>query len=163
MATAFPDAAGIPRDDEAQRSVGAVVAVVTELRRLRADAGLGPRATLPLSIAGGADADRLRDQADLLAGLGSAELAAGAAAGVPVVVGDAQVVVGGAELAQAIRGRLQTRLDGARGEQAKAEAKLANPRFVERAPDAVVAEERGRAARFGREVAELEAQLRELS
>ena len=54
---------------------------------------------------------------------------------------------------------LAKRLDDARAEQRKAEGKLANAGFVERAPAEVVAEERERAERFGRDAADLEAQL----
>jgi valyl-tRNA synthetase len=67
--------------------------------------------------------------------------------------------VQGEGLADKLRDRLARRLEEARAERAKADGKLANASFVERAPAEVVAEERERSERFGREAAELEAQL----
>ena len=63
----------------------------------------------------------------------------------------------------ALRGKLERRLADARGDLAKAQAKLANAGFVDRAPAVVVAEERERAARLQREVEALEARLAELA
>ena len=130
---------------------------------MRQDAGLGPREPLELAISGGDDAAHLRAQSDLLAGLGRATIVEETAGGVPVVVGDARVLVGGGALAVALRGKLERRVAEARGELAKAQAKLANAGFVDRAPAAVVAEERERAERLGREVEGLEARLAELA
>jgi len=78
------------------------------------------------------------------------------------VAGDARVLVVGEGLADALRGRLAKQLQTAEAELAKAASKLANERFVQNAPAAVVREEREREARFGREVAELRDRLREL-
>ena len=44
----------------------------------------------------------------------------------------------------------------------QAEAKLANPQFVERAPAAVVEKERAKAAEFSARLAKLQAQLEDL-
>ena len=79
------------------------------------------------------------------------------------MVGDARVLVGGGALAVALRGKLERRVAEARGELSKAQAKLANAGFVDRAPAAVVAEERERAERLDREVGGLEARLAELA
>jgi valyl-tRNA synthetase len=162
MKAAFPTADGIPIDAEAGRSVGNVIALVTELRRVRADAGLPPREPLQVVIEGGADAASLRAQANLLAGLGHVTVAAEAIAGVPLVIGDAQVAVGGDGLAAGLRGKISKRLADAESELKKAEAKLANASFVQRAPAAVVAEERDRAGRFAAEAETLRARLAEL-
>jgi valyl-tRNA synthetase len=158
----FPVAGDVPADPAAERAVGLVVDVVTALRRMRSEAGLSPRAPLALAISGGDDAGALRGQADLLAGLGHATLDGDGAGGVPVVAGDARVLVAGDGLAAALRGRLAKQLETAEAELAKAQGKLANERFVQNAPPAVVQEEREREARFGREVAELRDRLREL-
>jgi valyl-tRNA synthetase len=85
-----------------------------------------------------------------------------AAGGVPVEVGYARVMVGGGALAGALIGKLERRLAEARAEQRKAAGKLANAAFVDRAPAAVVVEERERAERFGREADGLESKLAEL-
>jgi valyl-tRNA synthetase len=129
---------------------------------MRQDAGLGPREPLDVAVGTGADADLLRSQAALLAGLGRAVLVDTAAGGVPVEVGDARVMVGGGALAGALIGKLERRLTEARAEQRKAAGKLANAAFVDRAPAAVVVEERERAERFGREADGLESKLAEL-
>jgi valyl-tRNA synthetase len=158
----FPEAGEIPNDAAAERAVGAAIEVITALRRLRQDVGLPPATPLELGISGGDDADALRAQAPLLERLGHAGVGAGGDGGVPLLVGDARVTVRGEGLATRVRGRLEKRLDAARAELEKAERKLANERFVGRAPQAVVAEERERADRFRRELADLEAQLGEL-
>ncbi len=62
-------------------------------------------------------------------------------------------------LADKVKDRLAKRLADARSERDKAAKRLENPKFVERAPVEVVAEERERTERFAREAAELEAQL----
>ena len=100
-------------------------------------------------------------EAPLLAALGAIELVDSAADGpaVPLPAGAATLHVQGEGLAGRLRDRLAKRLDDARAEQRKAEGKLANAGFVERAPAEVVAEERERAERFGRDAVELEAQL----
>jgi valyl-tRNA synthetase len=130
---------------------------------MRQDAGLGPREPLELAVSGGVDAEHLRAQRDLVAGLGRATIVDATAGGVPVVVGDARVQVGGDALAVALRGKIERRAAEARGELAKAHGKLANAGFVDRAPAAVVAEERERAERLGREVEGLDARLAELA
>ncbi len=162
MQSSFPVPDGA-EDPEAARAVSAVIELVTELRRMRQDAGLGPREPLELAVSGGDDAAHLRAQDDLLAGLGRATIVEATAGGVPVVVGDARVLVGGGALAVALRGKIERRLAEARGELAKVRAKLANAGFVDRAPAAVVAEERERAERLGREVEALDARLAELA
>ena len=156
-------ASDVQRDDEAERQVGVAVAAITGLRRLRQEAGLGPREPLEIAVSDSSDGDALRAQADLLRGLGHAELdGSDVSVGVPIHAGDATVAVRGDGLAGRLRERLRKRLADAEAERAKAEQKLANPRFVERAPADVVQEERDRAARFGREADELRVQLKAL-
>jgi valyl-tRNA synthetase len=162
MQAAFPTADGA-EDPEAARAVSAVIELVTELRRMRQDAGLRPSEPLEVAISGGADAAHLRAQADLLAGLGRAVIVADTVGAVPVEIGDARALVGGGALAVALRGKLERRLADAHGDLTKAQAKLANGGFVDRAPAVVVAEERERAARLQREVEALEARLAELA
>ncbi len=77
----------------------------------------------------------------------------------PVTVGDATLQVRGEGLADALRPRLVGRLEAARTEGERATRKLADERFVSRAPAALVEAEREKAGRFALEAAELEARL----
>jgi valyl-tRNA synthetase len=160
LRAAFPAAGDVARDLDAESAVEAAIEAVRSLRRLRDDAGLGPRAPLAVQLDGGADADRLRRASDLLGSLGSVTLNGSAdGAGVPIRVGDATLQVRGEGLADALRPRLVGRLDAARTESERATRKLADERFVSRAPAALVDAEREKASRFALEAAELEARL----
>src|SRR5258706_2622582 len=64
--------------------------------------------------------------------------------------------------AVAERARLQKEISRLEGEIAKANAKLSNPNFVERAPAAVVAQEKGRLANFDATLDKLKSQLDKL-
>jgi valyl-tRNA synthetase len=159
----FPEVGEVPRDLESEAAVEAAIEAVRTLRRLRDDAGLGPRAPLAIELEGGADAARLGRAADLLATLGGATMNGSAeGAAVPITLGDATLHVRGAGLADALRPRLLDRLTAARGESERAARKLADERFVSRAPAALVEAEREKAGRFAVEAAELEARLEAL-
>jgi valyl-tRNA synthetase len=60
------------------------------------------------------------------------------------------------------RARLQKEIARLEGEIAKANGKLANPNFVERAPPAVVAQEKERLATFVASLEQLRSQLDKL-
>jgi valyl-tRNA synthetase len=157
---AFPVAGELERDPDAESAVDSAIEAVRSLRRLRDDAGLSPRAPLALHIEGGSDADRLLRASDLLATLGGATLNGSAeGASVPIAIGDATLQVRGEGLADALRPRLVGRLEAARTESERASRKLADERFVSRAPAALVEAEREKAGRFALEAAELEARL----
>ena len=160
MRAAFPAVGEVERDLEAESAVEAAIEAVRSLRRLRDDAGLSPRAPLALRVEGGSDAERLRRASDLLATLGGATLnGSGEGASVPIAIGDATLQVRGEGLADALRPRLVDRLKAARTERERAGRKLADDRFVSRAPAALVEAEREKADRFALEAAELEARL----
>jgi valyl-tRNA synthetase len=157
---AFPVVGEVARDSEAEAAVEAAIEAVRTLRRLRDDAGLSPRAPLSVELGGGVDAARLRHAADLLSSLGGVSLNGSSAdASVPILLGDATLQVRGAGLADALRPRLASRLEAARGESERATRKLADERFVSRAPAALVEAEREKASRFAAEAVELEARI----
>jgi valyl-tRNA synthetase len=163
LRASFPVVGDAPRDSEAESAVEAAIEAVRSLRRLRDDAGLSPRAPLAVELEGGADADRLLRAADLLGSLGGATLNGSAeSAAVPITIGDATLHVRGEGLADALRPRLVDRLAAARTEGERATRKLADERFVSRAPAALVEAEREKASRFALEAAELEARLHAL-
>ncbi len=160
LRAAFPEVGEVARDAEAEAAVEAAIEAVRTLRRLRDDAGLSPRAPLSVELGGGIDAERLRRASDLLSSLGGVSLNGSSAdASVPIVLGDATLQVRGAGLAEALRPRLVGRLEAARGESERATRKLADERFVSRAPAALVEAEREKASRFAAEAAELEARI----
>jgi valyl-tRNA synthetase len=72
------------------------------------------------------------------------------------------VVEAAAEDPAVVRARLEEEIARARSELERSRAMLANDRFTAKAPAAKVEEERAKEARFGVEVQELEARLREL-
>jgi valyl-tRNA synthetase len=160
LRAAFPVAGEVTRDPDAEAAVEAAIEAVRSLRRLRDDAGLSPRAPVAIQLEGGAFAERLRRASDLLASLGGATLNGSAeGASVPITIGDATLQVRGEGLADALRPRLVGRLEAARTEGERATRKLADERFVSRAPAALVDAEREKASRFALEAAELEARL----
>jgi valyl-tRNA synthetase len=156
---AWPDADNGERDSAAEQAVEEAFACIGLLRRLRADAELPPRAPLALALPEGSP---LESVAPLLAALGGVEIVPPDGTGVPLIVGDTTVHVQAPGLAEALRPRLERRLAEALEEVERARRKLADARFVERAPAHLVEEERDKAERFEREVAELRARLADL-
>ncbi|MEX0658758.1 MAG: valine--tRNA ligase [Egibacteraceae bacterium] len=172
MRAAWPGPDPRRRNHGAEEHMGAVVEIVTGLRRFRADHGLPPSARIDVVAA--ADAARRPvleaglDGIRRLAGVGSWSFGDGASAEGPV----AKVVVTGAELHIPLAGlldlgeereRLGRELAKARAEVARAEGKLANERFVDKAPAQVVQSERDKVAEWRATAATLAAQLEALT
>jgi valyl-tRNA synthetase len=155
-----PDKARI--DEAAEREVALVKEVVNAARNLRSTMGLSPAAKVPLYIA------------DYAPSLPAYEAAIAALARLSEVrfVGslpdeDAPVsITGKAKLMLHVevdpvaeRNRLAKQIESLEAEVAKARAKLGNASFVERAPPAVVEQERKRLADFEGKLADLRNQL----
>jgi valyl-tRNA synthetase len=141
--------AGEPNADAAAR-IAAVIKLVTEVRRFRADQGLRPGQWVPARLAGvsAAGLDGQLDAVRALARLGVADDGFTPAASVDVGLAGGSVRVeldtsGSIDVA-AERARLTKDLAAAEKELAGTEAKLANPKFTERAPADVVAGIRAR-------------------
>ncbi|MGI8585088.1 MAG: valine--tRNA ligase [Thermoleophilaceae bacterium] len=152
-AAPWPDASDELGDPEAEATVGRAVEAITALRRYRDDVQAPAGARLPARLVA-EGYDELRDSVARLARFQFAEAGANgdvvASVGVPggvvqVLASDA-IDAEGAERRQA--GRRATLED----EIARAEGKLANERFVERAPADVVDRERAKLAGFRREL-----------
>ncbi|QBI18667.1 valine--tRNA ligase [Egibacter rhizosphaerae] len=171
IGAAWPPGEPGRRDPEAEAALGAVQEAVTALRRFRADHGLSPQQQLDV-VARVAD-DR---RGALDEGLEGIRALAGVAdwtfddapPGGPV----GEVAVAGGELLVPLadlidldeeRARIDRELDKARGEVRRAEGKLANDSFVQKAPGEVVQAERDKLAEWRAAIERLEQQRAALS
>jgi valyl-tRNA synthetase len=157
---AWPEAQLAKVDPRADAWVTQLKAVLLEVRRLRSEMGLPPGERVPL-LAHGADAVArgfITAASPLLMGLarlGEVRQPADEAAFDQATRNAPVAVAGGVRLALEVQVdvaaeamRLDKEIQRLAGEIAKAEAKLGNASFVERAPAAVVAQERERLAGF---------------
>jgi valyl-tRNA synthetase len=156
------DAAQAPqRDPAAEAEIGALMRLVTQVRRFRSDQGLRPSQPVP-AVLDGIEATPLADQEagirSLLRlappGAGFAATAAVQAEGVTVRLDTAAAIDVAAE-----RRRLEKDLAAARADAAQTERRLAEPSFAERAPQAVVARSRDRLAAAQADIAGIEQRL----
>lgn len=152
-------------DEAAEAQVSSLKAMVEQVRTLRGEMGLSPAQRIPLLAIG----DRQMLEAffpymKALARLSEASVVtAFPRADAPVAVsGDTRLMLHVEIDLAAERERLRKEIARLESELAKASAKLANPSFVERAPAAVVAQERGRIAAFGSTLEKLRPQLASL-
>jgi valyl-tRNA synthetase len=157
-------------DEESEATMRALQELIVEVRRLRKEYGVpeGERITIHLVGAEEDFADTVRSQRsslERLARIGSVETDAGTG------VGAHAVLEGGAELFLPLEGVIDLDRELARlaDEIAKLEAqlestrkKLANENFVSRAPEAVVQNERDKAARYEEQAATLREKRRTL-
>ncbi|MDY0073124.1 MAG: valine--tRNA ligase [Thauera sp.] len=166
MLTAYPQLDETRLDPVAEAEVSALKAMVYACRNLRGEMNISPAQRLPLLAAG--ERGQLERFAPYLAGL--AKLAEveivdeiGADQLAPVAVaGDTRLMLKVEIDVAAERERLGKEISRLEGEIAKAKAKLGNASFVERAPAAVVAQERERLAGFETTLARLQPQLAKL-
>jgi valyl-tRNA synthetase len=152
------DAAGI--DPEAEAQVGRAIEAITELRRWREQAGVKPSAVLPARL----EASGYEETAGGVARLARLELTApasgngsdaDAAAEVPIAGGSVALLASDElDPAEAQR-RFAARREQLGGEIERLEAKLANERFVERAPAVIVEGERAKLEEYRRSLQRL--------
>ncbi len=156
-----PDSLAAFADPSAETAVGALMRLVTEVRRFRSDQGLRPAQPVPAVLAGldgtplAPHEARIRALLRLTApAAGFAPTASVQAEGVTVQLDTAATIDLAAE-----RRRLAKDLAAAQAEVDSAERKLETASFVERAPAAVVAKTRDRLAAAKAEMARIEGRL----
>ncbi len=152
MTQRYPSAEPDRIDEGAERWVAELKSLIDACRALRGEMGVSPAQRLPLVAAG--DAQRLAGFVPYLRALARLEaveivdeLPQGAVAPVQIV-GDARLMLKIEVDLAAERQRLEREIERVGAEIRKAEARLGNASFVERAPVAVVDQERERVASF---------------
>jgi valyl-tRNA synthetase len=168
---AYPQAQLEKVDPKADAWVARLKAVLLEVRRLRSEMGLSPAERVPLLTCGdGAFVEAAAPLLKALARLGEvrvladeAEFAAATQAAPVAVSGDLRLALHVEVDVAAEDARLGKEITRLEGEIAKAEAKLSNASFVDRAPAAVVAQERARVADFRQALARLQGQRSRLA
>jgi len=142
----WPSATGAMPDDGAARRIAEVQRVVTEVRRFRNDQGLKPgqRVAARLSGLDGAELAEHETAMRDLARLGAPGDGFAPTATLEIGVVLVELDTSGAIDVAAERARLGKDLAAAEKELAGTEAKLANPKFTDRAPASVVEDIRGR-------------------
>ena len=162
MVRPYPRARSERIDDGAEAQMAALKGLVEQVRMLRGEMGLSPAHRIPLLATGDPQTlDGFFPYMKALARLSEASVVTS----LPHV--DAPVAVsGGTRLmlhieidVAAERERLKKEIDRLESELARANAKVANPNFVQRAPANVVAQERERIASFGATLEKLRPQL----
>lgn len=167
--TKWPVLTGL-EDESADEEIGWAIKLVSEVRSVRSEMNVPAGAKIPLEIVAPSALERARLERhegtiSRLARLSGVKFVDEAARGAAAIVFDetsAALPLKGIIDLEAERKRLTKEIDKARSEIAKIDGKLANPKFVERAPEAVVEENRERRLDFEGQVSKFEAALKRL-
>jgi valyl-tRNA synthetase len=163
---AYPVAQPQKFDESAETWVAGLKAMVDAVRSLRGEMGLSPAEKAPLLVAGCRDTvAAYAPYVAALARLSSVEATGEAlpASPAPVqVVGDFRLMLRVEIDVEAEKARLGKEIARLEGEITRAQAKLGNASFVDRAPAAVVQQERERVAGFAATLDKLKGQLAQL-
>ncbi|HET7266648.1 MAG TPA: valine--tRNA ligase [Oleiagrimonas sp.] len=172
MARPYPRAADFTADPDADADIEWLKAVLSGVRRIRAEMNIAPSKSIDLLLADGeaSDRQRAREFAPSLAFLGRLQsqdwLAANDAEppAAASVVGKLRVLIPLAGLIDldAEKARLEREIKRIGGEIRKCEGKLGNARFVDNAPAEVVAQERDRLGDWSTQRDALAEQLKRL-
>ena len=169
MVQPYPRAQPEKIDAAADREVGQLKRIVDALRNLRSEMNLSPAQKVPLLAAGDAAAlQAFAPHLRALARLSEVQLLddlnreASRSAAPVKVVDDFRLMLKIEVDVAAERERLGKEIARLEGEIRKAESKLGNATFVERAPPAVVAQERERLSAFGTTLASVREQYERL-
>jgi valyl-tRNA synthetase len=169
-AAPYPEAQLAKVDPVADAWVARLKAVAGACRVLRSEMNLSPGERVPLLVLGdaafvdsaGPVLKALARLAELRSFTDESAFAAATAASPVTVAGDLRLALHVEIDVAAEHARLGKEIARLQGEIAKAEAKLANASFVQRAPAAVVDQERQRAAEFAQTLSRLQDQQRRL-
>ncbi|HEU4906713.1 MAG TPA: valine--tRNA ligase [Solirubrobacterales bacterium] len=143
----FPEPDGSRRDAEAEAEVGEAIELTRRLRAWRDLVEAPAASVLPARVEG-------IEPREFVGRLARFEF--GQDGGDPVAAVGPVKILAGAEIdAGAVAGRLEARREELRAEVKRAEGKLGNEKFVDRAPPEVVAEERQKLERYRAELEEL--------
>ena len=170
MLQPFPESAA--RDAEAEQDVEWVKQVIQGVRRIRSELGLPPAKELDVLFQAGDEDDRKRQkrfagelaQLARIQSMNWAEEDTDTAQCAVALVGDLKVLIPlkGLVDVEAELSRLRKLLDRENTDLKKSRGKLANSRFVDNAPAAVVEQERERLVAHEAKLENLHAQMRQL-
>ena len=152
-------------DDQADADIALVKAIVDGSRTLRSEMSLSPKERVPLIVAGDASfVERMQPYIAALARMSEVRAAAALpGSNAPVrIVGAFQLMLEVKIDVEAECDRLSKEKLRLEGERTRSEAKLSNASFVDRAPAAVVQQERDRLAGHIASIEQLAAQLSRL-
>jgi valyl-tRNA synthetase len=151
-------------DEEASRFVGQLKELVDACRQLRAELNVSPAQKLPLIGSGDEhELERYAPYIKALARISEVTCSELPASDAPVaIVGNFKLMLELSIDKDAERERLSKELARLENEIEKARTKLANPKFLEKAPSEVVAQERERLAGFRGTLEKVRGQLQKL-
>ena len=155
ISAAWPDFSGVKVDEAAVAEMDWVVRLITEVRSIRSEMNVPPRAEIDLLLVGMNEHSRsqLNDHRDIIKHLGRLKSAAGHDGAIPdgaiqSVIGEATIVLpiaGVVDISQESE-RLEKDIAKIDAEIEKINRKLSNEKFIAKAPEEVVAENRSRLA-----------------
>ena len=171
MLQAYPQVDAKLIDDEIDAEIQWVKAVITAVRNIRGEMNISPAKGIPLLLQKGDDVDRTRMQNNhdfllQLAKLDKIEWLDGdAPQSATALVGEMELLIPMAGLIDvaAESARLNKELEKLGKELTKVSTKLANPKFVDKAPEAVVAKEKALASELKQRQQTLQAKLADLA
>ncbi|MBW8484082.1 valine--tRNA ligase [Actinomadura parmotrematis] len=160
VTAAWPAVDGARADKAAEATVESLQRLVTEVRRFRADQGLKAGQRVAAALEWG-DSPLVAHEEAVRSLLRLTVPAEGftATASLPVEGAVVRLDTAGAIDVAAERKRLEKDLAAARKDAAQTRGKLGNEAFMAKAPEAVVAKNRGRLAQAEADIARLESQL----